>query len=157
MNLVKVNRVNPFTTLSHFPSLFPSEVFEELDRFLSGMDHFDQNTHNLRISKGFPKGDLFREGQNLVIELALAGYSKDQLSVTVEDNCLIVAANKVDQEAPSNNSRSLARRAFSKTFPQLGSKWDVTKSDVTYCDGLLRIVVPPVEPVKKEIKSIDIK
>lgn len=157
MSIIKVNRLNPFTTLSHFPTLFPGEVFEELDRFLSGMDFFDQNTQNLSISKGFPKGDLFMEGGNLIIELALAGYNKDQLSVIVEENCLIVSAEKAEAVSPAAKSRSLARRAFRKVFPQLGSKWDVSRSDVTYSDGLLRIVVPPTEPVKKEVKSIDIK
>jgi len=158
MSIVKVNRrINPFgaTTLNGLPTLFPYEIFEEMDKFLSGMDLFNPTTRNLSITKGFPKGDLYLEGSNLVIELALAGYSKDKLSVTIDEDCLVVAAEKLGSDAAAH--KFLARRAFRKVFPQFGSNWALDQAEVTYNDGLLRVVVPPVEPVKKEVKTLDIK
>lgn len=154
--------VSPFRTLTNFPTLFPSEIFDDLERFLGDLDLFDPSTSNLRISKGFPKGDLFLEDGNLVIELALAGYSKDQLSVRVENSgSIVVSAEKKsegDGDETGRGGRSLARRAFQRVFPQLGKEWDVASSDVTYRDGLLRIVVPPIEPVKEEtLQELEIK
>lgn len=163
MNMIKIgsknNRLSPFSSITKFPTIFPSDIFEEMDKFFTGLDVFDRDTLNLRIS-GFPKGDLFVEDGKLVIELALAGYNKEQLSVRVDDNgSLVVSADKTEgnSDETGKGGRSLARRSFTKTFPQLGKEWDVAVSDVTYRDGLLRIVVPPVAPKEEVMKELEIK
>jgi HSP20 family molecular chaperone IbpA len=149
----KNNSLSPFRTLTNFPTIFPSDIFEEMDKFFTGLNVFDRDTLNLKIS-GFPKGDLFVEDGKLIIELALAGYSKEQLSVLADDTgSLVVSADKTE----SNGGRSLARRSFTRTFPQLGRGWDVAVSDVTYCNGLLRIVVPPVAHKEEVMKKLEIK
>lgn len=157
MNKLVVRRrpLNPFRVNS-FPTLFPSNFFDEFDRLLAGLGDFDSEHGNLSLRKGFPKGDVYTEDGNVIIELALAGYNKEQLSVRIEDNSLVVSAEKVD-EPDNNNGRSLARRAFSKVFPNFTNEWNLESADVSYRDGLLRIVVPPHEEPSAAVTELEIK
>lgn len=155
MNLIVRRRpLNPFRVNS-FPTLFPSNIFDEFEKLLSGLDNFDSEHGNLSIRKGFPKGDVYMDEGNIIIELALAGYSKEQLSVRVEQNSLVVEASKLEDS--ENNGRSLARRAFSKVFPNFTNEWNLEAATVSYQDGLLRIVVPPVEETPPEVTELEIK
>ena len=97
-----------------FPTLLPDDIFGEFEKFFTGLDVYNPNTNSLSLRK-FPKGDIFfdKDG-NRVIELALAGYSKEQLSVVVEDGKLTVAAEKCNEDC-AEEQRTLARRAFKQT------------------------------------------
>ncbi|KKM62753.1 hypothetical protein LCGC14_1518500 [marine sediment metagenome] len=151
----------------NFPTLLPIEHFESLfDNFFGGLDAnvYNPNTCTLSLRK-FPKGDLYIDkDSNRVIELALAGYSKEQLSVTVEDGTLTIAATKCedececgeDEECKCCHPRTLARRAFKQVFSSLGEDFSLEKSEVSYKNGLLKIIVPRAE--RQEItKQLEIK
>jgi len=153
--------LRPFRSSRLLPTAFPTDVFEDfdrffnLDRFFEGLDFFDSASNNLSL-RGFPRGDIYVEDKQLTLELALAGYSKDQLSIQVspENNQIIISATKEDDE--KTNGRSLARRSFKKTVEVL-PQWDLQKAEVSYEDGLLRVVVPPVEEAPEpEPKYIDL-
>ena len=136
------------------PTLFTSDLFREMDRFFNDLDFFNIAERRQNLS-GHPKGDIVvnKEG-NLVVELALAGYSKDQLVVNVEDNKLIVSASKSSED---NEKSSLARRAFKKVFTDFAHTWDINSADVSYKDGLLKIIVPPVGPKTLASKNLEIR
>jgi len=131
-----------------FPTLFPSEIFED---FFSGLDMDVFNNNSIYLRKGFPKGEIFLEEGNAVIELVLAGYSKDQLSVYVEDNALVVSASKCEN-TDKDKVRSLKRSSFTRKFPILVNEWNLREADVSYKDGLLRISVPPRKEEREKIE-----
>lgn len=154
--------LRPFRSSRLLPTAFPTDVFEDfdrffnLDRFFEGLDLFDSASNNLSL-RGFPRGDIFVEDKHLNLEFALAGYSKDQLSIQVspENNQILISAEKKDDEE-KGNGRSLARRSFKKTVEVL-PQWDLQKAEVSFEDGLLRVVVPPVEEAPEpEPKYIDL-
>lgn len=139
-----------------FPGLLPNNVFESFEQFFNGLDDYNPNTKVLSL-RGFPKGDVFYDDKgNRVIELALAGYTKEQLSVVVEDGILTVSAEKCDKEN-CNEQRTLARRAFKQVFSNFGEDFSLEETEVTYKDGLLRIVVPKAEKPQVEQKTLTIK
>lgn len=144
--MTKLHKVPTFLSNNGYPTLLPlfdtAGAFEQLASQL-----FDFQLGNVSLNKGFPKGDIFKDGENTIIELALAGYNKDQLSVKIENNSLIVSASK-SSESSTKNTRSLKRSAFTKVFPNFANEWDLHAADVEYKDGLLRIIVPPLEKVK---------
>lgn len=137
------------------PSLFPDYVFDELDRIMSGLDWFDPEFGSMSF-KTFPKGDAFinKDGK-YVVELLLAGYSKDDLSVEVEGDTLKISANKAEG-GESESPRSIARRAFSRSY-LLNSNWDLQNAEVSHKDGVLRVVIPPVNTPAVEVKKLEIK
>lgn len=141
-----------------FPTLFPSDIFQEFDKVVSQLLDFDGEHSNLSLRKGFPKGDVYLDQDgNTVIELALAGYSKEQLSVKIEDNSLVVSGGKQEDEVKDTKGRSLARRAFTTEFPNFTNEWNLQAADVNYKDGLLRIVVPRVQQEVKTVRELEIK
>lgn len=137
-----------------FPSLFPSTFHEQFEKMFNGLDFYNPERQSWSLSKGFPKGDIFVEEDRGIIELALAGYNKDQLSVQVEDNKVRVSAKKCEETC--KESRTIARRAFTEEF-SFGKEFDLDKVEVTFKDGLLRIEVPKIKPEPKVLKEIEIK
>lgn len=157
--------------------LFPADTFQSFfDSFFKGLDQnlYNRQTQTLSL-RNFPKGGLYIDKNgNRVIELALAGYTRDQLSVTVEKGNLTVSATKCEDECECTcgmgetckccdddktcccGPRTLARRAFKQVFSSLGKDFSLTEAEVTYKNGLLRIVVPKNE--KEEVtKQLTIK
>lgn len=132
------------------PTLLPDDFFDQFENFFNGLDIYDPHTRTLSITKGFPKGDIFLDkDENRVIELSLAGYKKEQLSVVVGDDSLTVSASKCD-DSEDERAYTRARRAFTQKFTNLNGKlYNLEQTKVSYKDGLLRIVVP-----KKEIEEV---
>ena len=88
------------------------------------------------------------------ISLAVAGFTPDQLSVTVEDRQLTVAGRKdADGEDRSFLHRGIAARNFSRTFV-LADGMEVKGATVEH--GLLHIDVVRPEPERK-VKTIPIR
>jgi HSP20 family molecular chaperone IbpA len=93
------------------------------------------------------------------ISLAVAGFSPDDLSVTVEDNQLVVSGRHDEPAAPGKDvdkaylHRGIAARAFLRTFV-LADGMDVTGASVEH--GLLHIDLARPEPAKL-VKRIPIK
>ena len=93
------------------------------------------------------------------MEIALAGFSGDDLSVTTERNVLTVAAHPQKKEEGYRH-RGIASRSFSRSW-QLGA--DVEVDNVTFENGLLTIELQKHIPEQqrhklwfgKELKKLD--
>ena len=79
------------------------------------------------------------------IEIALAGFSKDEITVETETNVLKVASKTKTgaKEQITYLHNGLSKRAFTNTW-QLGD--DVKVSDVSYTDGLLTVKLEKIIP-----------
>jgi len=137
-----------------FPSAIPTSFLSHLEQMMKQMDFYNSESRGWSLSKGFPKGDIMIEEDKAIIELALAGYERDQLSVRAEDNKIIVSAEKCDKS--EQETRTLARRAFSQEF-LFNKTFDLESTEVSYKNGLLRVVVPKVKPEPKLAKDLEIK
>ena len=146
--------MNKLMRLDPFPSLFPSTFFDQFEKMFGGLDFYNPERQSWKLSK-FPRGDLYVEDDKGVVELALAGYSKDQLSIQVEDNKVHVTATKAAEET-SKESRSIARRSFTEDY-YFGPEFDLGNISAEFKDGLLRIEVPKVKPEVAVVKDVQIK
>lgn len=148
------------TKLIRYPTVFPTSIFRDLDsifeRAFAGEDHlFDRHTNTLKISQGFPKGAVWvDDDQKLHLELITAGYKKDQLSVRVEDGDLIVEGKKSEDPNPS---RILTQGSFQKRLRNYGDQFDLHSSSVSYEDGVLHVVVPPVQPEEENSQVVELE
>lgn len=79
----------------------------------------------------------------LRITLAVAGFSNDDLEITVEDNQLSIRGRQQDDETREYLHRGIAARQFSKTFV-LADGIEVKSADLT--NGLLFIDLIRREP-----------
>lgn len=127
--------------------------------FLLGFDHMrDLIDRAARAAnEGYPPYNVEDVGEGrLRITLAVAGFSPDQLQVSVEDNQLVVSGRREDGKGEPDKGaekaylhRGIAARGFLRTFV-LAEGMEVDQANLEH--GLLHIEVirrPPEKLVKR--------
>ena len=125
--------------------------------FLLGFDEIERVLD--RVAKGadgYPPYNLerlAREGQTperLRITLAVAGFTRDQLDVSVEESQLVFRGRQHDDKSRQYLHRGIAARQFQRTFV-LADGMEVSGADLK--NGLLSIdlVRPQAERIVKTI------
>jgi HSP20 family molecular chaperone IbpA len=92
-------------------------------------------------------------GETIRITLAVAGFSRDQLDVSVEDSQLIVRGKQDDDKSRTYLHRGIAARQFQRTFV-LAEGIEVKAASLD--NGLLAIDLVRPEP-ERLIRKIEIK
>jgi HSP20 family molecular chaperone IbpA len=125
--------------------------------FLLGFDQLERVLD--RVSKssadGYPPYNIEQDGENaLRITLAVAGFSRDELSVVVEGTQLTVLGKQGDDPDRVYLHRGIAARQFQRSFV-LADGMDVIGAEIR--DGLLNVdlVRPPVEERRRVIEIRD--
>ena len=121
---------------------------------LLGFDHVERMLD--RISKastdGFPPYNIEQVGENaLRITLAVAGFTADDVSISVEDNQLDIRGKQEEPEDRVYLHRGIAARQFQRTFVLAQG---IEASTATLDNGLLHIdlVRPLPEPKSRTIE-----
>jgi molecular chaperone IbpA len=83
------------------------------------------------------------------LEIALAGYKRDDIRVSTEWNKLFVESGKVRKSEDEYIHQGLAKRAFTRTWTLSD---DVEVKDVSFEDGLLTIKLNRVIPEHQKRK-----
>lgn len=118
--------------------------------FLLGFDEIERALERVaKSSDGYPPYNIERvpaaEGspERLRITLAVAGFTRDQLDVTVEENQLVIRGRQNDDKTRQFLHRGIAARQFQRTFV-LAEGMDVLGADLN--NGLLSIDLARPEP-----------
>ncbi|SOR30977.1 small heat shock protein [Methylorubrum extorquens] len=119
--------------------------------FLLGFDEIEQALD--RVSKaasdGYPPYNIERvtrserEPGRLRITLAVAGFTQDQLDVSLEENQLVVRGRQVDDKSRHYLHRGIAARQFQRAF-LLADGMEVLGAELS--NGLLAIDLARPEP-----------
>lgn len=127
--------------------------------FLLGFDEIERALD--RVSKaadGYPPYNIERmprdeaKPERLRITLAVAGFTRNQLDVTVEENQLVIRGKQVDDKQREYLHRGIAARQFQRTFV-LADGMEVLEADLNH--GLLAIDLARPEP-ERIVRSIAI-
>ena len=134
-------------------------VFSSLHPFTIGYDDVFKHFETLleHQQPNYPPYNIVKTGDYThVIEVALAGYSKAEVEVVLEDKTLTIASKKLGKEDFANNviHKGIAKRAFKRIFTLAD---DVVVNDAVLKDGLLRVELERVVPEDKKPKVIKIK
>ena len=145
--------------LSIFNNLRPHTV-----GFDDWFDHFDAMMDDsfFRGTGNFPPYNIVKTGENTYdVELALAGFGKDDIVVEYKENQLTVKSkpNKDDVEEVDNYDngvlhRGISKRFFNKSFTIAN---DVEVKGAELKDGLLKVSLERIIPEHKKAKTIAIK
>ena len=146
--------------LSIFNKLRPISVgFDDIFNHFESMFDEDYYTLTQNIGSNYPPYNIVRSGENQYdIEIALAGFNKDDINVTVEDRLLKVETKNTDEKTTANQSnevihRGISQRYFKKSFTVAS---DVEVKNAQLKDGLLKISMERVIPEDKKPRTIDI-
>jgi len=143
-NLSIFNQLRPVTigfdnVFDHFERMFEDDVF--------------------RVpTVNFPPYNIVKTGEYTYdVELALAGFSKDDITVDYADNMLSVKSVKKTTDETSDDGvlhRGISKRHFSKSFTIAD---DVEVKGAELKDGLLRISLERIIPESKKARNIAVK
>ena len=140
-------------------------IFNSLRPFSIGFDDmFDQFESMLGdgglVKNNYPPYNIRKAGKDkYAIELAVAGFSKDDVEVEYEDNLLTVKTKKVDKAVEKDMDgeiihRGISQRSFSRSFTIAD---DIKVEGAEIKDGLLTINCEKIVPEQKKRKLIPIK
>jgi HSP20 family molecular chaperone IbpA len=128
--------------------------------FLIGFDEIERALDRVsKVADGYPPYNierLPRDGnapERLRITLAVAGFTLDQLEVTVEEKELVIRGRQQDDKSRQYLHRGIAARQFQRTFV-LADGMEVLGADLKH--GLLTVDLVRPEPARVA-KSISIK
>ena len=125
------------------------------DPFFIGFDKLaDRLTGVTTQQSGFPPYNVRKlDEDNFVIDLAVAGYNKDTLSIEEQDGTLTIKGEK-PEDTDTYLHKGIAGRKFTRTFA-LGEYMHVDNAD--FNDGMLYIIIKRELPEEKKPKTIEIK
>lgn len=121
-------------------------VFDTLKRYV------DNNTS----STGFPPYNIRKEGEyNYAIEMALAGFGREDLEIEVADGVLTVRSVKdTTDDDTSNIYRGISFRKFVRKFTIAD---DIVVRGAKMENGMLSIDLERVVPEEKKPRLIEVK
>lgn len=141
-------------------------IFNQLRPVTVGFDNmfdhfermFDGDVATFQTQVNFPPYNIVKTGDfTYDVELALAGFSKDDITVDYADNILTVKSvkkEKSDDDKDGVLHRGISKRMFSKAFTIAD---DVEVKGAELKDGLLKISLERIVPEGKKPRSISIK
>ena len=141
-------------------------IFNSLKPFSIGFDDmFDQfesmlgNGH-LTMQSNYPPYNIRKTGKdNYAIEVALAGFTREDVEVEFEDNLLTVKTKQVNKLEDNSSDgeiihKGISQRQFARSFTIAD---DVKVDGAQLKDGLLTISCERIVPEHKKKKLIEIR
>lgn len=103
----------------------------------------------------FPPHNILKLDDNhYVVELAVAGFSKEDIEVSVNDGELVIKGNKEDNpESGEYLHRGIGLRSFTKTL-RIADTVEVRGAE--YKDGILKVGLENIIPDHKKPRKIEI-
>ena len=122
-------------------------MFDDVEKLLS-MD-IEKTVSN------FPPHNILKlDESRYVVELAVAGFSKDEIEITVEEGTLIVKGEKQEKETDVQYlHKGIGTRSFTKTLTIADT---IEVKGAEFKDGILRIGLENVIPEHKKPRKIEI-
>ena len=132
MSIVPFSQLSP---VSQVPSIFTS-LFGDLER------PYQQDARR-------PNANITKEESGYRIDLAVPGYDRDDIEVTVKDDTLTVEAN-ITNESQSNYYNEFSVTSFKRqwTLPKTSSAEEI---DASYKNGVLSVSIPSAKENHRKI------
>jgi molecular chaperone IbpA len=136
--------------VTHAMDLFNDPFFIGFNRELGRL-----NTAHKTNSQSYPPYDLLKLDEDTYrISLAIAGFSRENIDISVDNGTLIIKGEIVEVVDAEVVHKGIAGRKFVRSFA-LGEYMEVTGAEMK--DGMLHINVDRVIPEDKKPKTIEIK
>ncbi len=126
-------------------------------------DDFFKDSGIVSVIEGqsYPKCDMIDKPESTVIEIAIPGLTKENISVEIEDNRLTISGNKqADSQSNEGNRfyRQLHRSAFSRSFILTENhKKNVESINAKFENGILRLEIPKIKEEALKKQKIEIR
>jgi molecular chaperone IbpA len=145
--------------MTTFPSLI--DYSKTLQPFSIGFDKFFDEVSQMTTEIGkkaianYPPYNIKQVEKNkYIIELAVAGFAKSDIEVTLEGNKLVIKGSaKEDEDADQYFHKGIANRNFIRTFT-LADKIEIKNAEMV--NGMLKVWLENLVQTQDAIKRITI-
>jgi molecular chaperone IbpA len=131
--------------------LFKDPFFIGFNRELERLN----TVHNLATRQAYPPYDILKLDEDTYrLSLAVAGFSKTDINVSVDNGTLIIKGEIAEVTDVEVVHKGIAARKFTRTFA-LGEYMEVSSAELK--DGMLTVNIVRVVPEDKKPKVIKVK
>ena len=136
-----------------------AEILDNVRPFTVGFDRIFDNLNNVsEIASNYPPYNIIKQDEeHFVIELAAAGFSKEEFNIHLvpEGNKLVVqGVQDRGEDTKEYYHKGIAARNFTRTFALTE---DVEVEGADFVDGMLNISLVRIVPEEKKPKEIKVK
>lgn len=141
---------------------FDTNALNQLNRALIGFDDVFNSIERRfanSMQNNYPPHNIIKlDSNNYEIQVAVTGFDKDEITVELDQNILVVTGSKVEKDSEVEYlHRGLAQRDFVRQFP-LAEHIEVKGAEQK--NGVLtikleRIVPEALKPRRIEVKNVD--
>ena len=144
-------RKNDFYGMVDFRDPIFSSLFVGFDNLF---DNISQMSQNKRLPS-YPPYNVIQDGDDFIIEIALAGIKKKDLKLELQERTLSVSYESSEEEDKVERVyKGIAQRSFKRQF--ILSE-DIVVQGSNFKDGMLNIFLKKILPEEKKPKEIKIK
>ena len=148
------------TNLSTLRNALQAFDYNHMTPYAVGFDRtfdrlFDYVTHQAE-STGYPPYNIQKtEDYKFEIEMALAGFGKDDIEIKYADNQLTIkSVDSDDKDEKDVIHRGISKRKFSRSFTLAE---DIKVNGAELKDGMLLVDLEKIVPEEKKPRTISIK
>lgn len=135
--------------MTRFATLYPQfvgfdQLFNELERLVEGAQPRNVS---------FPPHNIIKVDDNrFIVEMAVAGFGEDEVTVEIQDGTLVVKGEKTDKTEVNYVYRGIGTRSFTKSI-RLNDTIEVRGAQ--FKDGILKIGLENIIPEHKKPRKIE--
>ena len=145
-----------FTNSPKEKNIMPNITRTVLSNYAIGFDSLFQELENIKdqFSSNYPPHNITKiDENNFKLSLAVAGFTKEELSITSEDGLVSVKGNRDTKNKTENLYNGIAERDFYKRF-KMSEHMEVVDSKLM--NGILTLSLQREVPKEKQPKTIKI-
>ena len=135
-----------------------ADIFDNVRSYTIGFDRMFDNLNTVsELSNNYPPYNILKlDDEHFVIEIACAGFTKDEFNIHVvpEGNKLVIQG--VQDRGEDNRDyyhKGIAARNFTRTFALTD---DVEVTDADFENGMLNVSLVRIVPEEKKPKEIKV-
>jgi molecular chaperone IbpA len=122
-----------------------------------GFENFIRDVESLLNDKPvttFPPHNIIKTDEHkYIVELAVAGFSRDEIDIEVQENTLTIKGEKADKTELNYLHRGIGTRSFTKSIAISDT---IAVKGAEYKDGILRIGLENIIPEHRKPRKVDI-
>ena len=147
--------------MTYIKDVFGRDMFKDFDKLYVGFDDqfnkmakiHDDLTKNI---PNYPPYNIKKTSDNTyVIELAVAGFAKQDIEIELNDGKMMIKGNVGNDESEGDFLwKGIAARNFTRTF---ALEDQVEVKDAEMLNGMLKVFLERIIPEHKKPKKIEVK
>jgi molecular chaperone IbpA len=141
--------------MTYMKDVFGRDLFSQFIGFEDTINTLRKATETATKAVNYPPYNIKQVKDNkYVIEMAVAGFAKSDIEITMDGNKLTIKGATKDNEEETFLFQGIANRAFERTFT-LNDKVEI--KDAEMVNGMLKIWLENIIKTQDAIKKIGIK